>query len=404
MTVTIPAELQLALHDLYRHLHAHPELSFQEHQTAELVEQRMHDLGFTTTRVAGTGVAAWLTNGDGPVVAFRADLDALPVRERTGLDYASTAVVTSPDGTEVPVMHACGHDVHITCAIGIASLLTADLGAWRGTIVFVFQPAEELAAGAMAMVEDGLWDRVPLPEVVLGQHVGPARAGTLQVSIGPAMAVADAWRVTIHGRGGHGSRPEQTVDPVLIAAHIIVRLQSVVTREVAAQSASVITVATIKAGTKENVIPDTAEFTVNIRHLDQAVRARVLDAVRRVIRAEAEASGAKEPTIEELYTFPLTYNDPDVIEDVISTMVRAVDMEHVVISPAQMGSEDFGHLGSSIGVPTAYWFFGGMGDDVVDGPGPVPSNHSPHFAPVLEPTLTTGVRVGYAALLGRLAR
>lgn len=402
MTGTIPAELQHALHDLYRHLHAHPELSFQEHRTSELVEGKMQDLGFTTIRVAGTGIAAWLTNGEGPVVAFRADLDGLPVKEQTGLDYASTTVATAPDGTEVPVMHACGHDVHITCAIGIATLLSTDLTAWRGSVVFIFQPAEELAAGALAMIEDGLWDRAPRPEVVFGQHVGPARAGTLQVSIGPAMAVADAWRVTVHGRGGHGSRPEQAIDPVLIAAHIIVRLQSIVTREVAAQSASVITVATIKAGTKENVIPDSAEFTINIRHLDEKVRSRVLAAVRRVIQAEAQASGAKEPTVEELYTFPLTYNDPDVIEDVIPSMVRAVDMEHIVISPAQMGSEDVGHLGGSIGVPTAYWFFGGMADDVVDGLAPVPSNHSPHFAPVLEPTLSTGVRVGYAALLGRL--
>lgn len=404
MTLSIPAELQRALHDLYRDLHAHPELSFQEHRTAGLVEERMQTLGYTTTRAGGTGLAAWLSNGEGPVVAYRADTDGLPVEEQTGLDYASTVRVPSADGTDVPVMHACGHDVHITCAIGVATLLAENLDAWHGTVVFVFQPAEEIAAGALAMVEDGLWDRAPRPEVIFGQHVGPARAGTLQVSIGPAMAVADAWRVTVHGRGGHGSRPEQTIDPVLIAAHIIVRLQSVVAREVAAQGASVVTVATIRAGTKENVIPDSAEFTVNIRHLDEKVRARVLHSVRRVIRAEAEASGAPAPTIEELYSFPLTYNDPDLIEGVISTMVRAIGMENVVISPPQMGSEDFGHLGSHIGVPTAYWFFGGMPDEVVDGTDPVPGNHSPYFGPVLEPTIGTGVRVGYAVLLGRVGR
>lgn len=404
MTPTVSAGLQAELHDLYRHLHAYPELSMQEHRTAELVTERLEHLGYTTTRCAGTGVVAWLGNGEGPVVAFRADLDGLPVAEETGLDYASTMRGLLADGSDVPVMHACGHDIHITCLIGAANLLATHRQAWSGTVVLIFQPAEETATGALAMVQDGLWEKAPCPEVIYAQHVGPARAGTIQLSRGAALAVADAWKVTVHGRGGHGSRPEQAVDPVLLAAHIVVRLQSVVTRETPAQSPSVITVATFHAGLKENIIPRTAEFTVNMRHLDDTVRSRVLAAARRVISAEAAASGAAEPTIEELYTFPLTLNDHDVIEEVIATFTAEFGVEKVEITPAQMGSEDFAHLGSSIGAPCAYWFFGGLSDDVVDGAGPIPPNHSGRFGPVIEPTISTGVRAAYAVLLSRLGR
>ena len=398
----ISADLREDLHSLYYGLHAAPELSMQEHETAALIRERMEGLGFETFVCGGTGVVAVLRNSDGPVVGFRADTDGLPVTEETGLEYASTARGTLPDGSDVPVMHACGHDTHITCAIGAATLLAQARNTWSGTVVFLFQPGEETAEGALAMLQDGLWDRAPKPEVVFGQHVWPGRAGTVEVSSGPAMAMADSWKVTVHGRGGHGSRPEETIDPVVLAAHMVVRIQSIVSREVHPQRSAVVTIASFHAGLKENIIPSTAEFTTNVRSLDPEVRDRVLAALRRVITAEAQASGAPEPEIEELYRFPLLYNDPEATEQLMSVLGSVLGADKVTDTPAQMGSEDFGHLAEAIGVPGVYWFFGGFPDGVVDGDDPVPSNHSPHFGPVIEPTLTTGVTAAFAAIMSRI--
>lgn len=400
---TLAGELQQDLHALYKRLHQAPELSMAEHATAALITDRMQSLGWETFSCGGTGVVAILRNGDGPVVGFRADTDALPVAEETGLDYASTVRATLPDGTEVPAMHACGHDTHVTAAIGAATLLTENREDWSGTLVFIFQPGEETSEGAAAMVADGLWDRAPKPEVVYGQHVWPGRAGQVEITSGPAMAMADSWKVTVIGRGGHGSRPEDTVDPVLLAAHMVVRMQSVVSREVPAQQAAVVTVASFHAGLKENIIPATAEFTVNVRNLDSDVREQVLSALARVIRAEAQASGAPEPRIEELYTFPLLVNDPQETSKLRSALSEVLGADNVLDRPARMGSEDFGTLPDAIDVPGVYWFFGGMPDEVVDGDAPVPSNHSPFFAPVIEPTLTTGVRAACTAILSKVA-
>lgn len=398
----ISAELREDLHTLYRHLHGAPELSMQEHATAELIRERMDALGCETFVCGGTGVVAVLRNGEGPVVGFRADTDALPVAEDTGLDYASTARGVLPDGTEVPVMHACGHDTHITSAVGAATLLAGNREAWAGTVVFLFQPGEETAEGAMAMLEDGLWDRAPRPEIVYGQHVWPGRAGQVELTSGPAMAMADGWKVTVHGRGGHGSRPEDTIDPVVLAAHMVVRIQSIVSREIPAQQAAVITIASFHAGLKENIIPAVAEFTVNVRNLDAEVREQVLAALRRVIRGEAVTSGAPEPRIDEIYTFPLLVNDPAETDALRAVLGAALGTENVLDRPAQMGSEDFGHLPDAIGVPGVYWFFGGMSDEAVDGDAPVPTNHSPFFAPVIEPTLSTGVTAAVSAILSRV--
>lgn len=405
MTTTLPeisAELREDLHTLYRHLHGAPELSMQEHATAELIRARMEALGCETFVCGGTGVVAVLRNGEGPVVGFRADTDALPVAEDTGLDYASTARGVLPDGTEVPVMHACGHDTHITSAVGAATLLAGNRDAWTGTVVFLFQPGEETAEGALAMLQDGLWDRAPRPEIVYGQHVWPGRAGQVELTSGPAMAMADGWKVTVHGRGGHGSRPEDTIDPVVLAAHMVVRIQSIVSREIPAQQAAVITIASFHAGLKENIIPAVAEFTVNVRNLDADVREQVLAALRRVIRGEAVTSGAPEPRIDEIYTFPLLVNDPAETDSLRAVLGAALGAENVLDRPAQMGSEDFGHLPDAIGVPGVYWFFGGMSDEAVDGDAPVPTNHSPFFAPVVEPTLSTGVTAAVSAILSRV--
>ena len=407
-SVQIPEALSADLHELYRHLHAHPELSSVEHETQSLITARMTALGYACTPCGETGLIATLSNDEGPIVAFRADIDGLPLPEDTGLDYASTARGTLPDGSDVPVMHACGHDTHITCAIGAATLLASDLDDWAGTVIFIFQPAEETAVGAQAMLDDGLWDKAlpdgRLPEVVYSQHVWPGRAGTVEITPGPAMAMADSWRVTVHGRGGHGSRPEGTIDPVVLTAYMIVRIQSIVAREVAAQSAAVITVATVKAGLKENIIPATAEFTVNVRNLDDSVRDSVLSALRRVILAEAQASGAPEPTIEELYTFPLLINDEELTAEALQVIGAEIGEANVGTVPPSMGSEDFGHLPQAVGVPGVYWFFGGHPQELLDSGEPVPFNHSPFFAPVLEPTLSTGVRAAYVMLRHRLRR
>lgn len=402
MSTPINAELLGDLHDLYRQLHASPELSMAEHDTSALIEERMTALGYAVTRHGGTGLAAVLANGPGPVAAFRADIDALPLAEDTGLDYASTATGTLPDGTEVPVMHACGHDMHITAAIGAATVLAQDTDSWRGTVIFIFQPGEETSAGAAAMVADGLWDALPRPEVVFGQHVWPGLAGTVELTSGPAMAMADSWEVTVHGRGGHGSSPQDTIDPVLLMSHMIVRLQSVVSREVAAQDSAVVTVAKVWAGLKENIIPADAHFTINVRALNEGVRSEVLTALRRVLAAEATASGAPAPTIRELYRFPLLVNEPDETARTVQVLSEALGHEQVSTVPARMGSEDFGHLPQAINVPGVYWFFGGMPAEVIDGNDPVPSNHSPFFAPDIEPTLSTGITAALSVLRDRL--
>ncbi len=406
--VQIPEALSADLHDVYRHLHAHPELSSVEHETQALIAERMTALGYACTPCGETGLIAALSNGEGPIVAFRADIDGLPLPEDTGLDYASTARGTLPDGSDVPVMHACGHDTHITCAIGAATLLASDRSDWAGTVIFIFQPAEETAVGAQAMLDDGLWAKAlpegRLPEVVYSQHVWPGRAGTVEITPGPAMAMADSWKVTVHGRGGHGSRPEGTIDPVVLTAYMIVRIQSIVAREISAHSAAVITVATLQAGLKENIIPATAEFTINVRNLDDGVRDSVLAALRRVIVAEAQASGAPEPTIEELYTFPLLVNDEELTAEAMDIIAADIGEANVGTVPPSMGSEDFGHLPQAIGVPGVYWFFGGHPQELLDSGEPVPFNHSPFFAPVLEPTLSTGVRAAYVMLRHRLRR
>lgn len=382
------------LHETYQHLHRHPELSMQEHRTADYIAEQLAALGLESFRCGGTGVVAVIRNGDGPVVAFRADTDALPIAEDTGLAYTSTARGTLADGQEVPVMHGCGHDTHVASALGAAAALLSHREQWSGTLVLIFQPGEETAQGSRAMLDDGLWERAPRPAVVLGQHVGPLPVGTVHVSSGPAMAMADSLRVTVFGKQAHGSKPDVSIDPIVLASAIVMRLQTIVSREVDTQKPAVVTVGTFHAGLKENIIPDRAELTLNIRTLEPEVRAQVLSAVERIIRAEAMASNAPEPLIEPIYDFPQCYNDPAAAEQVL-TSLRAEFGDDAHLVPPLMGSEDVGELWAQIGVPGVYWFFGGFDPD--DGPPPI--NHSPHFAPLMEPTLDTGVRAALAGLL-----
>ncbi|GAA2897231.1 amidohydrolase [Microbacterium esteraromaticum] len=388
------------LEALYIDLHKHPELSFQETRTAGIAATHLRDLGLEVTEGVGvTGVVGVLANGEGPVVWLRADMDALPVVEETGLAYASTATGIDPDGNTVGVMHACGHDMHVTAMIGAVERLVAERAQWSGTVVVVIQPAEEYGAGARAMLDDGALDRFPRPDVVLGQHVTPLPAGTIGVRPGPQMSASDGIQVVLHGRGGHGSRPHSTIDPIVMAASTIMRLQTVVSREVDPHDLAVVTVGAIHAGTKNNIIPADATLQLSLRYPDEQLREKVLEKVERIIRAEAMASGAeREPEISTLHKLPATINDADATARVVSAF-RGVFGEQSVIDPGLFtGSEDVSWFARDAGVPLVFWFWGGVdpkvyadavANDTVDKD--IPTNHSPFYAPVIHPTIETGV-------------
>ncbi|CAL9453738.1 N-acetyldiaminopimelate deacetylase [Actinosynnema sp. ALI-1.44] len=400
--------IDVNLADLYRDLHQHPELAFAETRTAATAARELRAAGFDTTEgVGGTGVVGVLRNGDGPTVLLRADMDALPVREKTGLPYASTAVADR-DGEQVPVAHACGHDVHVTCLIGAARRLAAGRDGWRGTVLAVLQPAEEVGGGAEAMVEDGLFDRFGKPDVVLGQHVAPIPAGMLGVRPGPAFAAADTVRVVLHGRGGHGSRPEAAVDPVVMAAATVLRLQTVVSREIAGGDTCVVTVGAVRAGTVANIIPDDAELLLSVRSYDPVVRSRALDAIERIVRAEAAASGApREPEVTVLTSFPAAVNDAAAAGRVGEALAVTFGADRVVDPGPVTGSEDVGVFATAAGVPLVYWLLGGADpaafagaatfDELRHVAATIPANHSPLFAPVISPTLDVGVAALVAA-------
>lgn len=388
------------LEALYIDLHKHPELSFQETRTAGIAAAHLRELGLEVTEGVGiTGVVGVLANGAGPVVWLRADMDALPVVEETGLAYASTATGVDPDGNTVGVMHACGHDMHVTAMIGAVERLVAERDQWSGTVVVVIQPAEEYGAGARAMLDDGALDRFPRPDVVLGQHVTPLPAGTIGVRPGPQMSASDGIQVVLHGRGGHGSRPHSTIDPIVMAAATIMRLQTVVSREVDPRDLAVVTVGAIHAGTKNNIIPADATLQLSLRYPDEQLREKVLARVERVIRAEAMASGAeREPEISTLHRLPATINDADATERVVSAF-RGVFGAQSVIDPGLFtGSEDVSWFARDAGVPLVFWFWGGVdpkayADAVAAGTvdKDVPTNHSPFYAPVIHPTIEVGV-------------
>jgi len=386
--------------ELYQDLHRHPELGFAETRTAGVISAAMRDLGLEVTEdVGGTGVVAVLANGPGPVVALRADMDALPVREQTGLSYASEAVAPGPDGVEVPVMHACGHDMHVVWLIGAVERLVSSRDEWSGTLVAYFQPAEELAAGAQAMVDDGLADRWPRPDVVLGQHLGPLPAGVVSVTSGPAMAGSDSLVLTFHGQGGHGSQPHRTVDPIVAAAAAVSQLQSIVARELDPATSAVVTVGTFHAGTKSNIIPSGAELGLNIRSETEEVRDRILGAIARIAGGVAQAAGmTTPPTIVMKERAPATINDDASAERVRSAFRAAFGDASVIDFGAVTGSEDVSLLATASGAPLVFWFTGGV-DPVAFATAfaagtveaDIPANHSPFFAPVLDPTIDRGV-------------
>lgn len=386
---------------IYEDLHRHPELGRQEHRTAGIVAGRLRALGYdVATGVGGTGVVGVLDRGRGGTVLLRADMDALPVLEDTGLPYASTATATDANGESVPVMHACGHDLHTTCLLGAAAALAED-NSWQGRLMLVFQPDEEGGGGAQAMVDDGIFARFGTPEVVLGQHVAPLPVGVLGVRPGPAFAASDALRITLHGRGGHGSRPEATVDPVVMGAALVQRLQTVVSREVAATETVVVTVGSFHAGVAPNVIPDSAVLGLSVRTTDEAVRVGVLAAIERMVGAEAAAADApRPPEIEVLHTFPPVVNDAAASERVREAFSAAG--RWIVVDPGPVtGSEDVGILAAAAGAPCAYWLLGGADpalfagaetlEEIRTAVADLPSNHSPRYAPLAAPALESGV-------------
>ncbi|MFL6165757.1 MAG: amidohydrolase [Ornithinibacter sp.] len=397
-----PTALVARLEDLYRDLHAHPELSFQEHRTAGIVAEWLRTLGFEVQEgIGGTGVVGILTRSEQPVVLLRADMDALPVQEATGLPYASSARALDPDGHEVPVMHACGHDMHVTCLLGAASRLAED-PSWTGTLIALFQPAEEVVTGAAAMVADGLYTKVPRPDVVLGQHVAPLPAGFVGLGSGAAFATTDSLRVTLTGAGGHGSRPETTVDPVVMAASTVMRLQTVVSRELAGTDTAVLTVGALRAGTKANIIPDSAELLLNVRTYDPQVRTHVLDSIARIVAAEADASRAPvPPRIETTESAPAVVNDPDAVARTRASLESVVGAGRVIDPGPVTASEDVGVLAGAAPAPCVFWLLGGADPAAFAGASDLqgiqaalsalPSNHSPAYAPVVRPTIDLGV-------------
>lgn len=398
--------MTIDLEALYIDLHQHPELSFQETRTAGIAAGHLRDLGLEVHEGVGiTGVVGVLDNGDGPVVWVRADMDALPVGELTGLPYASTATGIDPAGNTVPVMHACGHDMHVTAMIGAVERLVADREQWAGTLVVLIQPAEEYGAGSRAMLDGGLLDLVPQPDIVLGQHVTPLPAGTIGVRPGTQMAASDGLTVVLHGRGGHGSRPHSTIDPVVMAAATVMRLQTIASREVDPRDVAVVTVGSIHAGLKNNIIPAEAKLELSLRYPNDEMRDRVLASVERIVKAEAAASGAeREPEIRTDHTLPPTINDAEATARVTSALQRALG-EKAVVDPGMFtGSEDVSWFARDTGAPLVFWFWGGVDPEkfaAASAAGTldkdVPTNHSPYFAPEIHPTIEVGVTALSAA-------
>ena len=391
------------LRPFYEDLHAHPELSSQETRTAAKLAARLTTLGFdVTTGVGKTGVVGLLKNGDGPVVMLRTEMDALPVEEKTGLAFASRETATNPRGETVPVMHACGHDVHMTAWAGAAAALAADRKSWRGTLMMVAQPAEETGRGAKAMLDDGLFTRFPRPDYAFSIHDAETLpAGTAGVRPGAIYASADSIDMVVHGKGGHGARPHLTVDPVVIAAKIVVSLQTLVSRENDPFEPAVVTVGSIHGGTKHNIIPDEVRMQLTVRAYKPEVRDKLLRGVERIARAEADAAGAPQPPeVSVVESVPGVVNDPVLTGRVAAALEGALGASRIREPQPVTAGEDFSRYGEA-GVKTVLIFVGATAPELLerarrDGTA-VPGLHSPLFAPDAEPTVTTGIEALVAA-------
>jgi hippurate hydrolase len=384
-------------HALYLDLHQNPELSAHETQTAAKLAGRLRSLGYEVTEhVGGTGIVAILKNGAGPTVMLRTELDALPVEEKTGLAYASKVRAKDDADRDVPVMHACGHDLHMAAMAGTAAIMVHSKDTWHGTLMLIGQPAEETIAGAKAMLADGLLTRFPRPDVAVAMHVGNTLpAGTVGITPGVYNTNADSLRITIYGKGGHGSAPQTAIDPIVIAARTILALQTIISREVKPGEMAVVTVGYIQAGTKNNIIPDQAELGVTVRTRNGEVRKQVLAAIARITNAEAEAGNApRPPLIDHNEGTDLVYNDPALAERMRSVLESTLGRSNVVIEEPITPSEDFSFF-TAQGIPGFYFSLGGADPEKLmqaKAAGTMlPSNHSPLFSPDVDPALRTGI-------------
>ncbi len=411
---TAIAEDMPDLMELYRDLHANPELSFQEVETAAKLAKRARALGFEVTEQVGkTGVVAVMRNGDGPTVMLRADMDGLPLVEKTGLPFASKRTAIPASGVETGVMHACGHDTHMTAWISAAQLLSERKDQWSGTLVMILQPAEELGEGALAMLEDGLYTRFPKPDYVLGFHdAAQFPAGMIGYSPGYALANVDSVDITVPGIGGHGAYPHTTKDPVVLASAIVMKLQTLVSRESSPLDPAVVTVGSFHAGYKHNIISDEAKLQLTVRSYSDESRQLLLDGIKRIARGEAIAAGMPEDrmptvTVQDPYT-PSTYNTPEFTESVMAGLKTRFGDERVMKVPSVMGGEDFGQFyrADPDNIESLIFWVGGVPQDQFDkaqaGEGELPSLHSPFWAPDAEKVVGTAAEAMVATTLDLL--
>jgi amidohydrolase len=398
-----------ALTQLYKDLHQSPELSFEEEKTAAKMAAELRRLGIETTeKFGGHGVVGVIKNGEGPKLMLRADMDGLPVVEETGLDYASQVKTTDARGATVGAMHACGHDMHMTNLVGAVRFLASHRDLWQGTLVVIFQPAEERGGGAEAMLNAGLFEKFPRPDFALALHVAADRpTGQIAARPGYALANVDSVDITIHGRGGHGAYPHMTVDPIVIACRLVMDLQTIVSREVKPIEPAVVTVGSIHGGTKHNIIGDDCKLQLTVRSFTPQVRKQLIDAIKRKAKAAAESSGAPEPTVETSDGTPALYNDPDLVKRVLAAIGKTIGETNIEESEPSMGGEDFGRFGGA-GVPIVMMSVGSVSKDRLSAyrknGGAEPSLHSPKYFPDIEPTITTGVTALCTAALDLLPR
>lgn len=405
-----------SLEMLYKHCHAHPELSFREEKTAQRLAEELTALGIeVTTKVGGHGVVGVLRNGNGPTVLIRTDLDALPVKEQTGAPYASTVRATNEFGVGVDVMHACGHDVHITSLVGAARVLTQLKSQWSGTLVFIGQPAEERGAGARAMIEDGLFTRFPKPDFCLALHVSSdMAAGSVGVVEGFMLANVDSVDITVRGVGGHGAWPHKTKDPVVLAAQTIMALQTIVSRETDPLESAVVTVGSVHGGTKHNIISDEVKLQLTVRSFSDEVRANTLASIRRIVRGQAISAGIPEDRLPEVQInerefTPSTYNNPELARRLGDAFKGMFGESKVIKRKPVMGGEDFSHYGrTGDKIPICMFWLGSVEPERVaesERTGqPLPALHSSLYRPSMEPTIKTGVRAMSAAVLELVGR